>query len=125
MKHRASQFVTILALIELIQNSSTFGLVINVGESAANLIGSILDAKSWSLLANDAWLLGCIHAKTEFQFASPLRWRNLWDEGIERLTVTAREVIGITSHGYKLSRPNRKLEAVALCFDERKVLPHL
>ena len=94
-----------------------------LAEGSANLIGSILDAKSWSLLANDAWLLGGIHAKTEFHFASPLRWRNLWDEGIERLTVTAREVIGITSHGYKLSRPNRKLEAVALCFDERKVLP--
>src|SRR3984893_1222716 len=38
MKHRASQFVTILALIELIQNSSTFGLVINVGESVNCLV---------------------------------------------------------------------------------------
>ena len=90
-------------------------------EGSADLIGSVLDAKSWSLLANDAWLLGGIHAKTEFHFASPLSWRNLWDEAMERLTVTAREVIGITAHGYKLSRPNRKLEAVARCIDEEKV----
>jgi hypothetical protein len=45
MKHRASQFVTILAFIELIQNSSTFGLVIDVGESVfagneADAVGS-------------------------------------------------------------------------------------
>ena len=38
--------------------------------------GSVLSAKDWSLLANDAWLLGGIHAKTEFHFASPLRWEN-------------------------------------------------
>jgi hypothetical protein len=36
--------------------------------------GSILSAGLWSLLANDAWLLGGIHARTEFHFASPLRW---------------------------------------------------
>src|SRR5260221_12723762 len=41
MKYRASQFVTILALIELIQNSSTFGLVINVGESVNCLVDPI------------------------------------------------------------------------------------
>lgn len=82
--------------------------------------GSILDAKSWSLLGNDAWLLGGIHAKTEFHFASPLAWSNLWDGDGERMTVTAREAIGITAHGYEIIRPNPKLEAVAICVDERK-----
>jgi hypothetical protein len=40
--------------------------------------GSILNASLWSLLANDAWVLGGIHARTEFHFASPLRWENLF-----------------------------------------------
>src|SRR5260370_38419104 len=54
MKHRASQFVTILALIELIQNSSAFGLVINVGESVNCLVdppefGHSLSQLRWSI----------------------------------------------------------------------------
>lgn len=80
--------------------------------------GSILDAQNWSLLANDAWLLGGIHARTEFHFASPLRWQNLWDKAADRMTVTAREAIGIVTFGYEIVRPNPKLEAVAVCQDE-------
>jgi hypothetical protein len=79
--------------------------------------GSVLNAKDWSLLANDAWLLGGIHAGTEFHFASPLRWENLWASGAQRMTVTAREVISISSSGYEILRPNPKLEAVATCAD--------
>jgi len=93
-----------------------------LAEGPAHQIGSILDSKSWSLLANDAWLLGGIHASTEFHFASPLRWSNLWDDNMGRITVTAREVIGITSHGYKISRPNPKLEAVAVCIGRNKAM---
>lgn len=76
--------------------------------------GSILNAKNWSLLANDAWLLGGIHAHTVFHFASPLSWDNLWDQADNRISVTAREVIGILSHGFEIIRPNPKLEAVAI-----------
>ena len=82
--------------------------------------GSILSAGLWSLLANDAWILGGIHARTEFHFASPLRWENLWDENGNRMTVTAREVIGITAFGYEISRPVPKLEAVAQCTDKSR-----
>jgi len=82
--------------------------------------GSILSAGQWSLLANDAWVLGGIHARTEFHFASPLRWKNLWNERSSRMTVTAREVIGITAFGYRVSRPIPKLEAVARCTDEKR-----
>ena len=82
--------------------------------------GSILSAGLWSLLANDAWLLGGIHARTEFHFASPLRWQNLWDDRSGRMTVTARELIGITAFGYGIRRPVPQLEAVALCFDEQE-----
>ncbi len=82
--------------------------------------GSILNAGQWSLLANDAWVLGGIHARTQFHFASPLRWQNLWDERGRRITVTAREVIGITAFGYRISRPVPQLEAVAQCIDANK-----
>jgi hypothetical protein len=87
----------------------------NTGDS-----GSILSAGLWSLLANDAWILGGIHARTEFHFASPLRWENMWDENGNRMTVTAREVIGITAFGYEISRPVPKLEAVAQCTEKSK-----
>jgi len=82
--------------------------------------GSILHTDDWSLLANDAWLLGGLHAQTEFHFASPLRWTNLWDEEAGRMTITAREAIGITMHGYRIQRPHPQLEAVAMCVDKQK-----
>ena len=93
-----------------------------LAEDSTGQIGSILNSKNWSLLANDAWLLGSIHANTEFHFASPLRWNNLWDDNMERITVTAREIIGITAHGYEIRRPNPKLESVAVCIDRSKAM---
>jgi hypothetical protein len=79
--------------------------------------GSVLSARDWSLLANDAWVLGGIHARTEFHFASPLRWENLWAARTRRMTVTAREAICILASGYEIIRPDPKLEAVAICAD--------
>ena len=93
---------------------------LKVMDEDADDSGSILNASHWSLLANDAWVLGGILARTEFHFASPLRWENLWDERGSLMTVTAREVIGITAFGYRISRPVPKLEAVAQCTDEKK-----
>src|SRR6266436_6641228 len=54
MKHRASQFVTILAFIELIQNSSTFGLVIDVVKGVNCLVdppdlGHSMSQLRWSI----------------------------------------------------------------------------
>jgi hypothetical protein len=91
-----------------------------LAEESTGQIGSILNSKNWSLLANDAWLLGSIHANTEFHFASPISLSNLWDENMKRITVTAREIIGITAQGYEICRPNPKLEAVAVCIDRNK-----
>ncbi|MDW7662471.1 hypothetical protein [Halomonas sp.] len=93
-------------------------LIQNLGkmcEETNNTRGSILDASRWTLIANDAWLLGSMHAITSFHFASPLSWSNLWDKDLQRVTVTGRELIGIIGHGYKLTRPNPKLELVAVC----------
>ena len=91
-------------------------------EESADKSESILNSKNWSLLANDAWLLGSIHAVTEFHFASPISLSNLWDENMQRITVTAREIIGITAHGYEIRRPNPKLESVAICVDRNKAM---
>jgi hypothetical protein len=84
--------------------------------------GSILSAKDWSLVANDAWLLGGIHAGTEFHFASPLKWENFWATSAGRMTVAAREAICIMACGYEIIRPNPKLEAVAICTDATKAI---
>jgi len=93
---------------------------LKVMDEDADASGSILSAGQWSLLANDAWVLGGIQARSEFHFASPLRWQNLWDERSKQMTVTAREVIGITAFGYRISRPVPQLEAVAQCIDAKK-----
>jgi hypothetical protein len=85
-------------------------------------VGSVLDTTHWSLLANDAWLLASLHALTEFHFASPLHWANMWDDNKMRITVTAREVIGITSSGYDITRPYPKMEPVAVCHNQRAAL---
>ena len=93
-----------------------------LAEDSLDKIGSILNSTNWSLLANDAWLLGSIHAITEFHFASPISLSNLWDENMKRITVTGREIIGITEHGYEIRRPNPKLESVAVCIDRNKAM---
>ena len=67
--------------------------------------------------------LGCTAVfVTEFHFASLISLRNLWDENMKRITVTAREIIGITAHGYEIRRPNPKLESVAICVDRNKAM---
>ena len=93
---------------------------LTVANEEDGVTGSILDSGLWSLLANDAWLLGSIHAITEFHYASPLSWTNLWSEKDGRMSVTAREAIGIMSFGYTIRRPYPQMEAVAACTDKTK-----
>ncbi len=76
--------------------------------------------KDWTLLINDAWLLGLIHAKAEMHIASPLRWDNFWLAHENRMSMMARELIGLTASGYELTRPSQKLEVVAVCVDLEK-----
>jgi hypothetical protein len=98
-------------------------------EVLANETGSIMGIETprWSLLANDAWILGGVHAeveanrKTEFHFASPLRWENFWKDRTGRMTLMAREIIElVVVSGYELRRPNPELEAIAVCVDKEK-----
>ncbi len=62
----------------------------------------------WSLLCNDAWVLGGINSQAEFRFASPLKLEDLWDTERKRMTIMARELIGITSFGYRLDPPEER-----------------
>ncbi len=91
--------------------------------------GSILNTKNWSLLANDAWILGGVQSGKKFLVVSPLSWYNLmemvdpqsfrkipwstWlegaspaDAGVARqiMTVTAREMLGLSHFGYRIDR---------------------
>ena len=62
----------------------------------------------WSILANDAWLLGGINSQADFRIVSELKEENLWNAKDKRMTVTARELIGLDSFGYQLFPPDNK-----------------
>ncbi len=77
--------------------------------------GSIMNSGNWTLLVNDAWVLGGVHSHTQFQLASPRNATNIWDAGNNRLTVTGRELVGLVSYGYAIRR--LPLGEVAVCAD--------
>ncbi|MEM1131288.1 MAG: hypothetical protein AAGH83_12320, partial [Pseudomonadota bacterium] len=86
--------------------------------------GAILDEPDWALLVNDAWVLGGINSAKHFTIVSPLSWINLWYKigktwrqwflsrspgdavtANGRMTVTAREMIGLKDMGgYAITR---------------------
>ncbi|MGW0395631.1 hypothetical protein ACWDYJ_33120 [Streptomyces sp. NPDC003042] len=74
--------------------------------------GEILDSGQWSILVNDAWLLGGIHYIAQFFLASPRSKENIyrtvrpdWFKSGRRFrpgfTVFSRELIGLVACGYK------------------------
>ncbi|MEM6933907.1 MAG: hypothetical protein AAF526_10010, partial [Pseudomonadota bacterium] len=91
-------------------------------------LGAILDSGKWSMLANDAWILGGVNSGKLFHIVSPLSWLNLWTppndggKGLwrkwfmkrgagktfakpSRMTITAREMIGVRDMaGYEIVR---------------------
>ncbi|MEM7057209.1 MAG: hypothetical protein AAF557_06460 [Pseudomonadota bacterium] len=101
--------------------------------------GAILDSTKWTILANDAWILGGVNSGKNFTIVSPLSWYNLWtktrynskkkrSENITwktwyetrspggpmdqdgRMTVTAREMIGLhDTAGYQITRQGAHL----------------
>lgn len=64
--------------------------------------GSILNSTNWTLLVNDAWVLGGVHKRIDFYLASPRVRNNLYDTKAKRMTVTARELAGLKTFGYRL-----------------------
>ncbi len=86
------------------------------GESA----GGILDIpqEAWSLAVNDAFILGAIHNGLDIYFASSIDKNNIWNEKEGRLTVTARELIGILDCGkYKMVKSKSDIMGTVAKFD--------
>lgn len=83
------------------------------GEDAT---GSILDMTRWPATVDDAWLIAGIHAKLPFHAASPLTRENLLEEP-HVMTVTGRELLGMSVFGYEVRRGHPALEMVMLCAD--------
>jgi hypothetical protein len=74
--------------------------------------GEILDSDNWTVLVNDAWLLGGIHYIAQFFLASPRSSENIyrtvrpdWFRPDRQFrpgfTVFSRELIGLVSCGYR------------------------
>ena len=92
-----------------------------ISEKDKDDFGPILQSQNWSIFLNDCWLLGSIHALTEFHFASSITKDNLWKRATppipnQNLTVMARELIGIDNFGYRVR--TTRLEPVAVCTED-------
>ncbi|WP_152249596.1 hypothetical protein [Xanthomonas maliensis] len=80
--------------------------------------GSIMDSSKWTMLVNDAWLLGGIHSRTKFYLASPRTKVNIINsDGLyaNQLTVTGRELAGLKMFGYRVI--SMKIGEVAIHYD--------
>jgi hypothetical protein len=78
--------------------------------------GSVLNSKAWTPLMNDAWVLGGLHSTIDFYLASPRTEKNLKGTSSQHpMTVTAREIIGITHFGYQIIMGHPSLGEVARC----------
>ncbi len=81
----------------------TTSMVKNIGRATSSSlrkkdnVGGVLEAKRWSLLVNDAFLLGALHSGKDIYFASKRTRDNVWSKRQKRLIVMGRELIGIHS----------------------------
>ncbi|MEM1180011.1 MAG: hypothetical protein AAGM22_16845 [Acidobacteriota bacterium] len=75
--------------------------------------GAVMNSNRWTILVNDAWVLGGIHAHTPFYLASPRTLANLYQDDANRLTVTGRELVGLRAFGYQVNPSD--LGEVAVC----------
>ncbi|MBQ0914710.1 MULTISPECIES: hypothetical protein [Streptomyces] len=91
---------------EVIKNFRT------MSEATERGVGQVLDSSKWTILVNDAWLLGGAHYIAQFFLASPRTSENLcrtvrpdWFKKTRQFrpgfTVFSRELIGLTACGYK------------------------
>jgi hypothetical protein len=63
--------------------------------------GSVLRDHGWSILLNDAFLLGGVHALHQFRVASPRIGDNLYNSTKCEMTVMGRELVGLKTFGYE------------------------
>ncbi|XVS67076.1 hypothetical protein ACQPYE_13755 [Actinosynnema sp. CA-299493] len=62
--------------------------------------GGVLKSHNWSILVNDAWLLGGVHTRLKFFLASPRTTNNVYDTTRRRLRVFGRELAGLAYFDY-------------------------
>lgn len=77
---------------------------LQIGQHTVSFIDFTLQSDFWKIFVNDAWLLGGIEGGKHFLLLSPLSLMNLYDEDSRRMTVTAREAIGLVKLGYSFAR---------------------
>lgn len=76
----------------------------NFGIATEFSSGSISWSNNWTLLMNDALILGGIQKNLPFYLVSKRSAENIWDSRNGRLTVTGRELIAVMTSGYKMKR---------------------
>lgn len=91
-----------------------------LGHNGTQRSGTILRIpdNDWTMLVNDAWLLGLIHAKREIKLGSPINQNSIWNTNENRLTPFARELMCLASFGYK--QHASLLEDTLICSDPDK-----
>ena len=76
--------------------------------------GSVLNSDNWTMLMNDAWLLGGLHSTNPIYLASGRTSENVKGTNpAYPMSVTGRELIGITSFGYEIVSGHPSLGEVA------------
>jgi hypothetical protein len=63
--------------------------------------GSVMNSDNWTLLMNDAWVLGGVHSHTDFYLASRRIPANIEAAVPYGITVTGRELLGLVTFGYE------------------------
>ena len=93
---------------------------VNFGTTNNRGTGSVLWSQYWNVPLNDSWLMGGIHGCLPFYVASPRTEANLRDPTY-KLTVTGREILGLTTFGYRLAQGHHPaLGEVYECADRHK-----
>lgn len=79
----------------------------SLGKTSLHERGSVLRASPWSIVLNDAWVLGGIHGYINFELVSSLEEGSILDSRYtpdqpkdRMFRVTGRELIGLTTFGY-------------------------
>ena len=91
-----------------------------LGHNGTQRSGTILRIpdNDWTMLVNDAWLLGLIHANREFKLGSPINRDSIWNAKENRMAPFAREIMFLASFGYKQHASH--LEDTLICSDPDK-----
>lgn len=83
--------------------------------------GGIFCPRSWSLVKNDAFIIGAIHGGHPFALKGPLETSDLWDESLNRPKVLSREIACLNAAGYQQLIEKDKVSSFGYLFEETTV----